>query len=70
MKNKDESIDHRVIGGALFDFLGALTTGRSLMIGSAHDAALALERLREFAEVRGIDLDQADVTGWNADGEV
>ncbi len=51
--------------GALFDFLGFLTTRHEpLTFSAAHDAQPAVDALRAWAEKRGLDLDSADVKGW------
>lgn len=50
-----ESLDH-VVGGALFDFAGFLTTREKQIICSAHDdAAPMADAVQEFMELRGVD---------------
>ena len=52
-----ESLDH-VIGGALFDFAGFLTTRAERMVcSSADDAAPMAEAVREFMTLRGVDIE-------------
>lgn len=58
-------MNKRLIAGALFDFLGYLTTREGcLTLGSAHDATPALDMLKEWAKGRGLSLDDADVQNW------
>ena len=53
------------IAGALFDFLGHLTTmPKPLTVGASELAPPALDELRAWATKRGFSLDDADVTGW------
>jgi len=53
------------LAGALFDFAGYLTTlDRSVTLGAAHDASVMVELLRSWASERGLELDEADVRGW------
>jgi hypothetical protein len=65
----DETVNlHRhAIAGALFDFLGFLTTSDEVWTFSAqHDAAPAVRALEQWAGKRGLSLAEADVSGWNA----
>jgi hypothetical protein len=58
---KNESM----IAGALFDFVGYLTTlDEPVTFSGKHDATAALDLLGEWASQRGLDLDEADVKGW------
>lgn len=60
-----ERLDH-VVAGALFDFLGWLTTReKRLCLSSGDFAPPAVEALTEFAALRGLDLDHAMVEQWN-----
>lgn len=55
------------IAGALFDFLGYLTTREeSLSIGASEDATPPLRHLQDWAARRGLSLSPADVQHWNA----
>lgn len=57
----------REIAGALFDFLGFLTTSERQWKFSAYDeASPAVEALEQWAKKRGLSLDEADVSGWRA----
>ena len=54
-----------MISGAIFDFAGFLTTRSSTIeIGSKADAAPVVELIKEWAALRGVSLDNADVTLW------
>jgi hypothetical protein len=56
---------HRDIVGALVDFAAWLTTSPNPVTFSAwHDAARACEAVQEFAAMRGLNLDNADVEHW------
>lgn len=53
------------IAGALFDFLGHLTTmPKPLTVGSSQLAPPALDELQKWADKRGLSLDDADVLNW------
>ena len=61
-----EPVAHRVVAGALFDFMGWLTSRRErLMLSSIDDAAPAADAIKDFAEMRGLSLDDAKVQDWN-----
>ena len=54
------------IAGALFDFLGHLTTrDSSLTLSSAHSPSTVLDLLTKWAKKRGLELDEAMVQSWN-----
>lgn len=54
------------VAGALFDFLGFLTSReQAITLSGGHDAVPAIEALREWAQTRGLDLDHADVLHWH-----
>lgn len=60
-----EAAQDRVIAGALFDFLGFLTTrDKPTSFGATRNASPAVKLLQEWANKRGLDLDGADVEGW------
>jgi hypothetical protein len=55
------------IAGALFDFLGFLTTSeRRWTFSSTDDAGPAVAALEQWASKRSLSLDDADVEGWSA----
>lgn len=57
-----------VVAGALFDFLGYLTTlpkASPVTFSSSHEATPAVEHLRTWAGSRNLQLEPADVSGWS-----
>ena len=51
-----ENLDH-VVSGAIFDFMGWLTTRTErLTLSSADDAVPAADAIKEFLTLRGVDL--------------
>jgi hypothetical protein len=68
MKNINTKRIHnrRMVSGALYDFLAYLTTlNPSIAIGGSEDCTLALDKLVEWAQIRGLDILDADVINWN-----
>lgn len=54
-----------VIAGALFDFMGWLTTrDERLVLSGADEASPAVDAIRDFAKMRGLSLDDAMVQDW------
>ena len=54
-----------VIAGALFDFAGFLTTREKVIdVGSTANAAPVADLVKEWAELRGLSLDDAAVLSW------
>ncbi len=54
-----------VVAGALFDFLGYLTTrDKVISLGATEEAGAAVEAVSEWAATRGLSLDEAAVGGW------
>ena len=54
-----------IVCGAIFDFAGWLTTrSESVTCSGAHDAGPMVELIREWAELRGLSLDDANVLHW------
>ena len=59
------SVEHAVIAGALFDFMGWLTSRKErIVLSSADNASPAVEAITEFAKMRGLSLDDAKVQDW------
>lgn len=61
-------LDAKTIAGALFDFLGYLTTlpaQEAVTFSECHEASSAVEHLEKWAEKRSLSLDEADVLGWH-----
>jgi len=55
-----------VIAGALFDFMGWLTSRKErFVLSSADEASPAVDAIRDFAKMRGLSLDDARVQDWN-----
>jgi hypothetical protein len=64
-KAVQEPVAHPVIAGALFDFMGWLTSRKeTLILSSADNASPAVEAITEFAKMRGLSLDGARVQDW------
>ena len=65
---KDEligNVNENVVAGALFDFLGMLTSQDEVSIfSSVHNAAPAVLQLEKFAKERDLKLDEAMVVNW------
>lgn len=56
-----------MIAGALFDFLGFLTTSEEQWKFSAYDeAGPAVIAIEQWAAKKGLSLDEANVSGWRA----
>ena len=63
---KQEPVAHSVIAGALFDFMGWLTSRKErLVLSSADEASPAVDAIRDFAKMRGLSLDDAKVQDWD-----
>ena len=55
-----------VIAGALFDFMGWLTSREErLVLSSSDEASPAVNAIRDFAKMRGLSLDDAKVQDWH-----
>ena len=55
-----------VIAGALFDFMGWLTSRKErIVLSSADNASPAVDAIRDFAKMRSLSLDDAKVQDWN-----
>ena len=62
---KPEPVEHAVIAGVLFDFMGWLTSRQErLVLSSCDDASPAVKVIEEFAIMRGLSLDDAKVKDW------
>jgi hypothetical protein len=65
-RTEQEPVAHPVIAGALFDFMGWLTSRKErIVLSSADEASPAVEAITEFAKMRGLSLDDAKVQDWN-----
>ena len=62
---KAQDVSHGIIAGALFDFMGWLTSRpKRIMLSSADDASPAVDAIKDFAKMRGLSLDDARVQDW------
>lgn len=60
-------VDEEIIAGVLFDFMGWLTSReKRIVLSSADFASPAVEAIREFAQMRGLDISKAAVRDWQA----
>ena len=58
-------VHHAIIAGALFDFMGWLTSRKErIVLSSADEASPAVDAIRNFAKMRGLSLDNAQVQEW------
>ena len=65
LEQQAEPVSQAVIAGALFDFMGWLTTrDERLVLSGADEAGPAVESITEFAKMRGLSLDDARVQDW------
>ena len=61
-----EPVEHAVIAGALFDFMGWLTSRKErIVLSSADEASPAVNAITDFAKMRGLSLNDAKVQDWN-----
>jgi hypothetical protein len=61
-----ELVAHPVIVGALFDFMGWLTSRKErLVLSSTDEASPAVYAITDFAKMRGLSLDDARVQDWH-----
>jgi len=62
---RQEPVAHSIVAGALFDFMGWLTSRRErLVLSSTDDAAPAADAIREFAQMRSLSINDAQVQEW------
>ena len=61
-----EPVAHPVIAGALFDFMGWLTSRKErIVLSSSDEASPAVDAIRDFAKMRSLSLDDAKVQNWH-----
>ena len=66
LAQEQEPVAHSVIAGVLFDFMGWLTSRKErIVLSSADNASPAADAIRDFANMRGLSLDDAKVLDWN-----
>jgi hypothetical protein len=64
-RTEQEPVAHSVVAGALFDFMGWLTSReKRLTLSSADEAGPAAESITEFAKKRGLRIEDAEVGFW------
>ena len=62
---EQEPVAHSVVAGALFDFMGWLTSRRErLVLSSTDDAAPAADAIKDFAKMRSLSISDAQVQKW------
>ena len=65
-KPVQEPLAHSVVAGALFDFMGWMTSRKErIVLSSVDNASPAVEAIIEFAKMRGLSLDDAKVMDWH-----
>ena len=63
---EQKPVSHSVIAGALFDFMGWLTSRKErLALSCVDDASPAVDAIKDFAKMRGLSLDDAQVQDWH-----
>ena len=63
---EQKPVSHSVIAGALFDFMGWLTSRpERLALSRVDDASPAVDAITDFAKMRGLSLDDARVLDWH-----
>ena len=64
-KAQQGAVTHDVIAGALFDFMAWLTSRpKRIMLSSVDEASPAVDAIRDFAKMRGLSLNDAQVQTW------
>lgn len=59
------NVEAAIIAGAMFDFMGYLTSREERMVLSRYDEPHdLLDAFTEWAKLRGLDIKHADVAGW------
>jgi hypothetical protein len=64
--NVNKVKNRRLVSGALYDFVAYLTSLKNpIMIGGSEDCVPAVDALVEWAQSRGLDIDDnPDIAGW------
>ena len=63
---EQKPVSHSVIAGALFNFMGWLTSRKErLVLSSTDEASPAVDAITDFAKMRGLSLDDARVLDWH-----
>ena len=62
---QQEPVAHSIVAGALFDFMGWLTSrNERLVLSSTENAAPAADAIKDFAHMRNLNIDDAKVRDW------
>ena len=62
---EQKPVAHSIVAGALFDFMGWLTSRRErLVLSSVDNSAPAADAIKDFAEMRGLSINDAQVQEW------
>ena len=65
LAQQQEPVAHSIVAGALFDFMGWLTSrNECLVLSSTDDAAPAADAIKDFAHMRNLSIDDAKVREW------
>lgn len=65
-QGESEPVADDIVAGALYDFLGYLTTRRTrITLSGRDDAGAAVDALVDWSKTRKINLDEARVKDWN-----
>jgi hypothetical protein len=64
-RQEPKPVAHPVIVGALFDFMGYLTSRKKrIVLSAADEAGPAVDAITDFAKMRGLSFDDARVQDW------
>lgn len=67
LEREAQPVAHAVIAGALFDFMGWLTSRKErLVLSSTDNASPAVDAITEFARMRSLSLTDARVSDWQS----
>ena len=62
---EQEPVAHSIVAGALFDFMGWLTSRRErLVLSSTDNAAPVADAIKDFAKMRSLSISDAQVQKW------
>lgn len=63
--------EHRIIAGALYDFLGYITrTDPAIRVGKTEHPSRILDVFVEWAKLRDLNIDDAEISGWRKELDV
>jgi len=65
--NAKRKANSRMISGALFDFMGYLTTRKKVIhVGSSEEPSPILDAFKEWCNIRKLDAADPDVKNWES----